>query len=66
MNNTIRCSEFYTNTNPKTRHIRHIRLQGDHNNNKMERFNADVRDRENNEGIKESRYTYFSWLSNIS
>jgi transposase-like protein len=28
--------EFYTNTNPRTRHIRHIRLQGDHNNNKME------------------------------
>jgi putative transposase len=38
--------EFYTNTNPKTRHIRHIRLQGDHNNNKMERFNGEVRDRE--------------------
>ena len=38
--------EFYTNTNPKTRHIKHIRLQGDHNNNKMERFNGEVRDRE--------------------
>ncbi|MGA9171328.1 MAG: DDE-type integrase/transposase/recombinase [Nitrososphaeraceae archaeon] len=38
--------EFYTNTNPRTRHIRHIRLQGDHNNNKMERFNGEVRDRE--------------------
>jgi putative transposase len=38
--------EFYTNTNPTTRHIRHIRLQGDHNNNKMERFNGEVRDRE--------------------
>jgi putative transposase len=38
--------EFYTNTNPKTRHIRHIRLQGDRNNNKMERFNDEVRDRE--------------------
>jgi putative transposase len=38
--------EFYTNTNPKTRHIRHIRLQGDHNNNKMEWFNGEVRDRE--------------------
>ena len=38
--------EFYTNTNPKTRHICHIRLQGDHNNNKMERFNGEVRDRE--------------------
>ena len=31
--------EFYTNTKPRTRHISHIRLQGDHNNNKMERLN---------------------------
>jgi putative transposase len=38
--------EFYTNTTPTTRHIRHIRLQGDHNNNKMERLNGEVRDRE--------------------
>ena len=38
--------EFYTNTKPRTRHIRHIRLQGDHNNNKMERLNGEVRDRE--------------------
>jgi transposase InsO family protein len=26
--------------------IRHIRIQGDHNNNKIERFNGEVRDRE--------------------
>jgi len=32
--------------NPRTRHIKHIRLQGDHNNNKMERLNGEVRDRE--------------------
>jgi putative transposase len=38
--------EFYTSANPRTRHIKHIRLQGDHNNNKMERFNGEVRDRE--------------------
>jgi putative transposase len=38
--------EFYTNTTSRTRHISHIRLQGDHNNNKMERFNGEVRDRE--------------------
>jgi putative transposase len=31
---------------PQTKHIRHIRLRGDHNNNKMERFNGEVRDRE--------------------
>lgn len=45
--------EFYTKKNPKTRHIRHIRLQGDHNNNKMERFNGEIRDREKTmRGIK--------------
>jgi putative transposase len=45
--------EFYTNTIPRTRHISHIRLQGDHNNNKMERFNGEVRDREKTmRGIK--------------
>lgn len=38
--------EFLTLNNPKTRHIKHIRLQGDHNNNKMERFNGEVIDRE--------------------
>jgi putative transposase len=38
--------EFFTINNPRTRHISHIRLQGDHNNNKMERMNGEVRDRE--------------------
>jgi transposase-like protein len=38
--------EFFTNTNPKTRHIRHIRFQGDHNNIKIEPFKGEVRDRE--------------------
>jgi putative transposase len=37
--------EFATIRSPRTRHIRHIRLQGDHNNNKMERLNGEVRDR---------------------
>src|SRR5208337_3644413 len=31
---------------PRADHVRHIRLQGDMNNNKMERFNGEVRDRE--------------------
>jgi len=31
---------------PKANHVRHIRLQGDHNNNKMERMNGEIRDRE--------------------
>lgn len=38
--------EFATHRLPTTRHISHIRLQGDHNNNKMERLNGEVRDRE--------------------
>jgi putative transposase len=38
--------EFYTMKKPRTRHISHIRLQGDHNNNKMERMNGEIRDRE--------------------
>jgi len=38
--------EFFTINNPRTRHIAHIRLQGDHNNNKMERMNGEMRDRE--------------------
>ena len=38
--------EFFTINNPRTRHISHIRLQGDHSNNKMERLNGEVRDRE--------------------
>lgn len=31
---------------PLAEHIRHIKLQGDHNNNKMERLNGEFRDRE--------------------
>jgi putative transposase len=38
--------EFYTNTKPRTEHVNTIRLQVDMNNNKMERFNGEVRDRE--------------------
>jgi putative transposase len=38
--------EFYTLKNPRIQHIQHIRLQGDRNNNKMERMNGEVRDRE--------------------
>jgi putative transposase len=31
---------------PNTEHVRHVRFQGDMNNNKMERMNGEVRDRE--------------------
>jgi len=39
--------EFWTRRKEtRTEHIRHITIQGDKNNNKMERFNGEVRDRE--------------------
>jgi hypothetical protein len=39
--------EFHTMSKATdTEHIRHIRLAGDRNNNRMERFNGEVRDRE--------------------
>jgi putative transposase len=38
--------EFWTQRNPRTEHIAHITLRGDRNNNKMERMNGEVRDRE--------------------
>lgn len=41
---------------PQAQHTRHIRLQGDHNNNKMERLNGEVRDREKTtRGLKHKR-----------
>jgi len=40
-------NEFYTTRfETRTEHIRHIRLAGDYNNNKMERMNGEIRDRE--------------------
>jgi transposase-like protein len=38
--------EFWTLRNPRTKHIRHIKLKGDMNNNKMERLNGEIRQRE--------------------
>lgn len=38
--------EFWTFRGPRTQHIRHIKVQGDMNNNKMERLNGEIRDRE--------------------
>jgi transposase-like protein len=38
--------EFWTLRNPRTEHIRHIKIKGDMNNNKMERLNGEIRDRE--------------------
>lgn len=39
-------SEFWTLKGPRTEHIRHITIRGDRNNNKMERMNGEIRDRE--------------------
>ncbi|WXG43070.1 MAG: DDE-type integrase/transposase/recombinase [Promethearchaeati archaeon SRVP18_Atabeyarchaeia-1] len=38
--------EFWTSKGPRTEHIQHITIRGDRNNNKMERMNGEVRDRE--------------------
>jgi transposase-like protein len=38
--------EFWTLKGPRSEHINTIRLRGDMNNNKMERFNGEIRDRE--------------------
>lgn len=38
--------EFWTLKGPRSEHVNTIRLRGDMNNNKMERFNAEIRDRE--------------------
>jgi putative transposase len=38
--------EFFTVANPRTKHIRNITIRGQRNNNKMERLNGEIRDRE--------------------
>jgi putative transposase len=38
--------EFWSLRNPRTQHIRHITIRGDKNNNKMERLNGEILDRE--------------------
>lgn len=38
--------EFWTLKHPQSIHIRHIHIKGDMNNNKMERLNNEIRDRE--------------------
>jgi putative transposase len=38
--------EFIDSAAPRTQHVRHIHLAGDHNNNKMKRLNGEIRDRE--------------------
>lgn len=38
--------EYWTHVTPRSVHIAHIHMQGDYNNNKMERMNGEIRDRE--------------------
>lgn len=38
--------EFWTQKNPRTEHVNAIKLRGNMNNNKMKRFNGELRDRE--------------------
>lgn len=38
--------EYWTLKSPKSIHVRHIHIKGDMNNNKMERLNGEIRDRE--------------------
>jgi putative transposase len=38
--------EFFTKQTPRTQHIHTVKISGDRNNNKMERFNGEIRDRE--------------------
>ena len=48
--------EFWTLKGPRTEHVMHITLRGDHNNNKMERMNGEIRDREKTmRGLKKKR-----------
>lgn len=52
----VHLKEFWTQKKEtRTERIRHITIRGDRNNNKMERFNGEVRDREKVvRGIKKS------------
>jgi len=46
MHNDAYKKEFWTPRKPRTECIRHMKIRGDHNNNKMERLNGEIRDRE--------------------
>ena len=43
---TAYIKEFFTVSTPRTEHVNTIKLSGNMNNNKMERMNGEVRDRE--------------------
>ena len=56
--------EFWTLKNPRTQHVNAIKLRGDMNNNKMERMNGEVRDRE--KVLRESKKTTAQCSQGIS
>ena len=58
--------EFWTLRNPRTKHIMHIKIRGDKNNNKMERLNGEIRDREKvMRGLKKERHANTKGLPNL-
>lgn len=58
--------EFWTLKGPRTEHVRHIKIRGDMNNNKMERLNGEIRDREKVMRGQEKRHSNSEGLSNLS
>ena len=63
---TAYMKEFHTQkVSTSTQHIREIRMSGVIHNNKMERLNGEIRDREKTMRVKETRYQDFIRLSDI-
>ena len=59
--------EFRTLRKPRTKHVRHIKLKGDMNNNKMERLNGEIRQREKTmRGLEKKRHSDTKRLQNLS
>jgi transposase-like protein len=53
--------EYWTNTKPRTEHVNAIKFSSDSNNNKMERFNGEIRDREKTmRGLKTTKTEIFN------
>ncbi len=57
--------EFRTLRKPRTEHIRHIKLKGDMNNNKMERLNGEIRQREKTTRTQTKRHSHTQRLPNL-
>ena len=44
---------YWRENKPLIQHTRHVRMSGDNNNNEMERFNGEIRDRKSDAVIEE-------------